>query len=92
MLSLLFPPKCILCKKILSKHETDLCHSCRADAPEFKRAKRNIPFIAHWTALWYYKDDVRGSIKRFKFYNRRSYSAPYARLLALHLQSFEPDT
>ena len=92
MLSLLFPPKCILCKKVLDNNETDLCHSCRADAPEFKRAKRNIPFIAHWTALWYYKDEVCGSIKRFKFGNRRGYSAAYARLLALHLQSSDPDT
>lgn len=92
MLSLLFPPKCTLCKKILDKNETDLCHDCRKNAPEFKKAKRNIPFIAHWTALWYYKDDVRGSIHRFKFSNRRGYSAVYARLLALHLQSADPDT
>ena len=92
MLSLLFPPKCTLCGKILAKNETDLCHNCRENAPEFKKAKRNIPFIAHWTALWYYKDNVRSSIKRFKFHNRRSYSAVYARHLALHLQSIDPDT
>ena len=92
MLSLLFPPKCTLCGKILAKNETDLCHNCRENAPDFKKAKRNIPFIAHWTALWYYKDNVRSSIKRFKFHNRRSYSAVYARHLALHLQSIDPDT
>ena len=92
MLSLLFPPKCVLCKKVLERNETDLCHSCRKNAPEFKKAKRNIPFIAHWTALWYYKDDVRGSIHRFKFGNRRSYSEVYGRLLAMHLQSMDPDS
>jgi ComF family protein len=85
MLGLLFPPKCILCKTILSKDETDLCHNCRKNAPEFSRAKSNIPFIAHWTALWYYKDDVRKSIHRFKFGNHRHYAAPYARLLAVRL-------
>ncbi len=86
MLRLIFPPKCILCRQLLKKDETDLCHGCRENAPEFKRAKRNIPFIAHWTALWYYKDDVRRSIHRFKFYSARNYAKAYARLLGTKLQ------
>ncbi len=85
MLSILFPSKCVLCHRLLPKQQTDLCHSCRTNAPEFTKAKRNIPFIAHWTALWYYKDDVRKSIHRFKFGNRRSYAGAYARLLAAKL-------
>jgi ComF family protein len=91
MLRLLFPPKCVLCRRILSGNESDLCHPCRKDAPAFSRAKSNIPFIAHWTALWYYKDDVRKSIQRFKFGNRRNYAAVYSRLLALRLLAFYPE-
>lgn len=86
---LLFPPKCVLCESILDENSTDLCHSCRMNAPEFSHAKRNIPFVAHWTALWYYKDDVRNSIHRFKFYNRRKYAEAYARLLAIRLEKDE---
>ena len=37
---LLFPPKCVLCRKLLQKQETDLCRSCREDAPEFVKSKR----------------------------------------------------
>lgn len=92
MHSLLFPPKCILCRKLLSKNETDLCHSCRADAPDFLHAKRNIPFIAHWTAIWYYKDNVRLSVHRFKFRNARGYGDIYGRLLAVKLQEAPFDT
>lgn len=92
MLRLLFPPKCILCKTFLSRNETDLCHSCRKNAPEFSRAKSSIPFIAHWTALWYYKEDVRQSIHRFKFGNRRNYASSYARLLALKLLEVYPES
>ncbi len=92
MLQLLFPPKCVLCKSILSGSETDLCHACRKDAPAFSRAKSNIPFVAHWTALWYYKDDVRSSIQRFKFSNRRNYAAAYARALAVRLLEVYPDS
>lgn len=87
MLRLLFPPKCTLCRGILDKRETDLCHNCRIHAPEFSRAKRNIPFVAHWTALWYYKDDVRSSIHRFKFGNARQYADVYAQLLAIKLEN-----
>ena len=90
MLQFLFPPKCVLCRKLLTREETDLCRSCRKDAPEFKRAKRNIPFVAHWTALWYYKDNVRKSVHRFKFGNARGYADAYARLLALRLQDAFP--
>ena len=91
MLRLLFPPKCTLCRQLLSKDETDLCHSCRIHVPEFPRPKRNIPFIAQWTAVWYYKDDVRKSIHRFKFGNARGYADVYARLLAVKLQQTGAD-
>ena len=82
---LLFPPKCIVCQKILSKEETDLCHSCRISIQEYGTGKRNIQFIAKWTALWYYKGDIRESIHRYKFYRHQSYSKAYGRFLAMHL-------
>ena len=87
MLRLIFPPKCVLCRKLLTKEETDLCHDCRQNAEVFTRAKRKIPFVAHWTALWYYKADVRKSIHRFKFYGFQHYANIYGRLLALRLDS-----
>ena len=92
MLRLVFPPKCTLCRTLLKKIETDLCHDCRKHTPDFSREKRKYPFIAQWTALWYYKDNVRKSIHRFKFGNARSYAGVYARFLALRLQNtfFEP--
>ena len=85
MLSFLFPPKCILCGNILSHSETDLCHHCRTHTEELIKAKRNIPFVAHWTAIWYYKDTVRKSIHKYKFRNARSYANAYGRLLAMKL-------
>ena len=85
MFSLLFPPKCVLCRRLLRANETELCHSCRTDSPEFFHSKRNIPFIAHWTAIWYYKDEVRASLLRYKFYGRRSYAQAYGRRLAMKL-------
>lgn len=88
---ILFPPKCIFCRNILKKNETDLCHCCRTHAPEFSKPKRNITFVAQWTAVWYYNDNVRKSILRYKFHNARSYACAYGRFLAMKLQQELPD-
>ena len=84
---LLFPPKCKFCQKILSSTETDLCLPCRTNAPVFGKPKRNFQLIAQWTAVWYYRDGVRNSIRRFKFHNARSYANFYAKMIALRLKS-----
>ena len=82
----LFPPKCILCRSFLTKDETDLCHRCREKAPEVGKEKFRYNFVARWCAVWYYKDDVRNSLLRYKFSRKRSYAGPYARLLAMKLR------
>lgn len=89
--ALLFPPKCVLCRKLLKKQETDLCHSCRTETAEFVKAKRRIPFVADWTAVWYYSGSVRKSLLRYKFYNARSYASVYGRFLAMRLLKEYPD-
>ena len=83
LLVLLFPPKCVLCRKILAKDETDLCHKCRMEAPEFIRSKFQLSFVAGWTAVWYYKDNVRQSLLRYKFSGVRSYGEAFGRFLAM---------
>lgn len=85
LLALFFPPKCILCQKVLPEAQTDLCHSCRRDTEEYKKSTHKISFVAGWTAMWYYNGKVRDSMLRYKFYGRRSYGEVYGRLLAMKL-------
>ena len=85
ILQLLYPPKCVLCRKLLQPQETDLCAQCRADTPEVTGVKRKFPHLANWTALWYYEGSVRASILRYKFRGSRSYCSSYGRLLAMKL-------
>ena len=87
--NLLYPPKCVLCEAFLGKDETDFCHHCRETAPEFEKSKIKFSFIAGWTAVWYYKDNVRQSLLRYKFAGRRCYAPAYARILAMKLQTAE---
>ena len=82
---LLFPPKCVLCRKLLGENETDLCRECRTHTPEFPKQQKKLPYLAGWTALWYYEGSVRRSMLRFKFYNARSYGNTYGKLLAMKL-------
>ena len=89
ILSLLFPRKCVLCRSLLEKTETDLCRKCRLDAPEYGRTKEKLQFLDSFTAVWYYEENVRGSILRYKFYGARSYAPAYARLLAMKLLQSE---
>lgn len=86
---LLFPPKCILCRKVLEKDETDLCRHCRIDSPECNSSARKLPHISKWAAVWYYEGTVRESILRFKFRGVRSYAPAYGRLMAMSLQRQE---
>ena len=82
----LFPPKCVLCRAVLTEDETDLCRSCRESQMEYTGSKNKLSFLAQWTGLWYYKENVRLSILRYKFYGHRSYAKSYGRLLAAKLQ------
>lgn len=88
---LLFPPKCLLCRRILADHELDLCHKCRIDGPECIKYQKKIPFVDSWTAVWYYEDTARRSLLRYKFRGKRSYAAGYGRLLAMKLQEAHPE-
>ncbi len=85
--ALLFPPKCVLCQAILLEDEADLCRQCRIHTPEVTNVKKSIPFLAGWTAIWYYRAAVRTSLLRYKFGGRRSYAQVYGRLLAMKLQA-----
>ena len=89
--ALLFPPKCLLCRKVLDDDELDLCHTCRVEAPECPISRKKLPFVDSWVAVWYYEDWVRRSILRYKFYGARSNAHGYGRHLAMKLQHEHPE-
>lgn len=89
--SILFPPKCVLCRRVLERDETDLCRACRTDNPECPVSKRKLPYLDSWVAVWYYEDHVRSSLLRYKFGGVCAYAATYGRLLAMKLQQEHPE-
>lgn len=91
ILRLLFPPKCILCRKLLEENETDLCRICRVDMPEYPAGKRKLQFLDSFAAIWYYEKTVRQSLLRYKFYGGRNLAKPFGRLLAMRLLREYPE-
>lgn len=85
LLSLLFPPKCVLCGRLLEPREQDLCDHCRTEAPEYRERKKKLRFLDSVTALWHYEGEARGSLIRYKFHGKRHYAAAYGRLLAMRI-------
>ena len=88
---LLFPPKCLLCRRVLKDDELDLCRKCRIHGPECSNFRKKLPFIDSWAAVWYYEDNARRSLLRYKFRGTRSYANGYGRLLAMKLQEAHPE-
>ena len=81
-MSLLFPSKCVLCGRLLDGQEVDFCTACRQDAPNYRRKGGKIPYVAGWTAVWFYEEQARQSLLRYKFHGKTQYAAVYARCLA----------
>lgn len=89
LLELLFPQKCILCRRVLREGETDLCRQCREEQELWRASKRKPQFLDSITAVWYYKGNVRRAILRYKFYRARHLATGFGRNLAMRLMEQE---
>ncbi len=81
-LDLLFPPRCIFCGKLLRDEEEVCCEKCHKELPYYKVAERKLSFIEDVASVFYYRDNVRESIHRFKFGGRAFYAEHYSRWMA----------
>lgn len=92
ILRVVFPPKCVLCGKVLHEQETDFCTQCRVESPECPvNRRKKLPFLDSWLGVWYYEDSVRHSLLRYKFHGVRSHAEPYGRVLAMKLLQEHPE-
>ena len=83
LLKLLFPPKCMLCGRLLGE-EQEICAACREKvllntAPP--RVEKGAFFDKAAAGLWY-ENDVRKAIHGLKYREKQSYARPLARVMA----------
>lgn len=91
ILETLFPRKCVLCRRILSKEEQDLCRACRTEAPAYHPHGKTLRFVRDYTAVWFYEDTVRASLLRYKFHRASHYASAYGRLVAMAVEKNLPE-
>lgn len=84
VLDLLFPPKCVFCRKVLDTGEDGLCARCQRELPWLTDGEAELTgeFFSLCAAPLRYQDKVRDSVRRYKFKGRRGYHKLYGRLVA----------
>lgn len=84
-LNLIYPPKCIFCRRLLAESEKGICRSCSLSLPPDESPERKSKFFESCTACYEYSGVVRGSLLRYKFNGASHYSELYGKLLAVRL-------
>jgi len=82
LLDLIFPPRCVFCRKFLKNGEKHVCGECVKSLPYADGEERRGDFFIVCVVPFYYRDKVRDSILRYKFKNATQYTAYYGKILA----------
>lgn len=99
VMELLYPRRCMLCRRFLQKEQALLCDNCQKNAPDYpfgasnpeKYRKNSSQFLDSFTAVWYYEEDVRRSLLRFKFQHAQHLAPKFAAMLAARLRQQGPE-
>ena len=88
LLDLLFPPRCVFCRRLLHRGEEGICPRCQQDLPWAlgAEAEQTGEFFSLCASPLWYQDQVRASFHRYKFKGVRGYSRTYGRLVAQCVQ------
>lgn len=81
-LDIMFPPRCVFCRKFLKSGERFICGGCGKTLPYADRDERKGDFFTVCVFPLYYRGSVRDSVLRFKFKNATNYAACYGKMLA----------
>ena len=82
LMELLFPPKCVFCRRVLKKRESGLCDSCSETLPGPEPRVTQGGVYSVCAAALRYNESVRRAIHRFKFGGKTNYAKVLGRLMA----------
>lgn len=84
LLGLLYPPRCVLCRRLLQDTEDGVCRVCRKTLRTVPASeqRRDIQRIELCAAPFRYEGAVRESLLRYKFYGVTAYARVYADFIA----------
>ena len=88
-LDLLYPPKCMVCQRLLEPEQRDLCPQCRTALTLQARPPRKPRMADSAVAVYVYDDALRPSLLRYKFGGKACYARSYGPMLAEKLRQQE---
>lgn len=82
ILELLFPSRCVICRKIITANE-HICPGCARElTPTGSQCAQHGDFFDLCLSPFFYAEPLRASFHRYKFNGLRSYALPYGRWMA----------
>ena len=82
LLDLLFPTKCIVCRKRLSPGVPTICPVCRETLPYTKGVRKKGDFFSDCVSAVHYEGKMRDAILRYKFGDAQIYHIAFGELMA----------
>lgn len=84
LLDLIYPPRCMLCRRVLKDGEHDFCCKCESELGRFRNSevRRDVKYVRLCVAPFNYKDELRASFHRYKFGSVTAYGRIYADFIA----------
>ena len=83
LLDLLYPTRCVLCRKSIPPGRPRICPDCRQKMPRTENgAHRKGDFFSECVSALYYEGSVRDAIHRYKFDGVQAYAESFGELLA----------
>jgi len=83
ILDLLYPPKCVFCRKLLNDKYQVICQKCKKELPYTKNGgiqKGN--FFTACVSPLYYEEKVRDALLRYKFHHLTGYADCFGIMIA----------
>ena len=83
LLDLLFPTRCVFCRRSMPPGKPGICPKCGENLPFTENGgRRRGDFFAECVSALYYEDDVREAIHRYKFQGVQAYAETFGELTA----------
>lgn len=82
LLDLLYPTKCILCRRKLPPGIPSICPSCQATMPTAVGVQTNGDYYSKCVSALHYTGQVRDAIRRYKFGGAQIYHIAFGELVA----------
>lgn len=83
LLDLVYPTRCVFCRRFLPPGRPSICESCAASMPRTEDGgRRRGDYFAECVSALYYENDVREAFHRYKFNGAQAYAPVFGELTA----------